>query len=331
MAGRALAFADAELIKLASKTFVPVAGDDWYQRRRQDDEGEFFRKVADQGPRKGAGGGTRQGIYCLTASGKLLAYKNALDASVMLDTLRQALRRWNALPAAERKPAALELPGPGNVDRDFARTPPEGGLILKCYTRILDRDDKGRYTRGTCKFSGGDRAARDHVWLTKSEWQSLLPTEPRAGERFATPAGIARRLLRFHLADNTRGEPDFWAPEDVRQSDLTWTVREVSDGAVELGLTGTALLATAADPKSAPRGYDVALAGRLRYDRAKKAITQLDIVAVGEHWGEGTYTKGARPGRTPLGVSFELCPGTEPADRVTPQAAREVGAYLAAR
>ena len=40
-----------------------------YQRRRQDAEGEFFRKVADQGPRKGKGGATRQGIYCFTASG----------------------------------------------------------------------------------------------------------------------------------------------------------------------------------------------------------------------------------------------------------------------
>ena len=48
-----LAFSDPEIIKLATEDFVPVTGDDWYQRRRQDAEGEFFRKVADQGPRKG--------------------------------------------------------------------------------------------------------------------------------------------------------------------------------------------------------------------------------------------------------------------------------------
>jgi hypothetical protein len=329
VAGRALAFADSEMSKLASKTFVPVAGDDWYQRRRQDDEGDFFRKVADQGPRKGVGGGTRQGIYCLTASGKLLAYKNSQDASVMLETLKQGLRRWDALPAAEREPGALKVAAPAKVDRDYARTPPDGGLVLKCYTRILDRDDKGRYARGTCEFSGGERAARDHAWLTKSEWQTLVPAEPRVGQRFAMPAGIARRLLRFHLADNTRGEPNYWSPDDVRKSDLRWTVRDVTDGALDLELAGTALLATEADPKAARRGYDVALRGGLRYDRAKKAITRLDIVAVGDHWGEGAFTTGARAGRTPLGVFIELSPGTEPADRIPPQAAREVRAYFA--
>ena len=52
---------------MAKEDFVAVSADDWYERRRQDAVGAFFRKVADQGPRKGAGGGTRQGIYCLTA------------------------------------------------------------------------------------------------------------------------------------------------------------------------------------------------------------------------------------------------------------------------
>src|SRR6478672_1245892 len=66
---------------MATEDFVPVTADDWYQRRRQDAEGEFFRKVADQGPRKGEGGSTRQGIYCLTAAGQLLNYKNAAHAA----------------------------------------------------------------------------------------------------------------------------------------------------------------------------------------------------------------------------------------------------------
>ena len=56
---------------MAQEQFVPVTADDWYQRRRQDAEGKFFRQVADQGPRKGQGGSTRQGIYVLTADGEL--------------------------------------------------------------------------------------------------------------------------------------------------------------------------------------------------------------------------------------------------------------------
>src|SRR5215211_689002 len=104
------------MIRLASKEFVPVSADDWYQRRRDDAEGEFFRKVADQGPRKGKGGSTRQGIYCFTASGKL------------------ALKRFEALPASEREPGSVKVPDHGKVDARYARTPPEGGLILRAYT-----------------------------------------------------------------------------------------------------------------------------------------------------------------------------------------------------
>src|SRR5262245_23879956 len=122
------------MIRLATDKFVPVSADDWYQRRRSDAEGEFFRKVADQGPRKGKGGSTRQGIYCFTASGKLLAYKNAQDAKVMLETVRQALKRFEALPEVERKAGAVKVPDHGKVDARYARTPPEGGHILRAYT-----------------------------------------------------------------------------------------------------------------------------------------------------------------------------------------------------
>jgi hypothetical protein len=307
-----------------------VAGDDWYQRRRQDAEGVFFRKVADQGPRKGAGGSTRQGIYCLTASGKLLAYKNAQDPTVMREVLELGLRRWKALPAEQRKAGAVKVPEHGKVDARYTRTPPAGGLILRSYTRILDREE-GKYVKGSCGFKGGDRPARDHVWLTKAEWQSLVPATPRKGQSVPMPAVITRRLVRFHLLDNTRGEPSSWRADDVRKANLTWTVTAVTDSEVIMELTGAALLAADADLKKASRGYDVALRGILRYDREKKIIVRLDLLGLGDHWGRSTFTPGNRPGRKPLGIAFEMVPGTSPADRIPPQAARDGGGYFAAR
>jgi hypothetical protein len=308
-----------------------VAGDDWYQRRRQDAEGAFFRKVADQGPRKGRGGSTRQGIYCLTAAGKLLAYRNARDPKVMRETLELGLKRFKALPADERRPGAVKVPPQGRVDARYARTPPAGGLILRGYTRILDRDDSKKLVKGTCAFTGGDRAARDHVWLTRGEWQSLVPAEPRKGQTAPMPAAITRRLVRFHLFDNTRGEPSYWRADEVRQSELTWAVTAVSGREVTMDLAGSALLSTEADTSKAKRGYDAALRGLLRYDREKKVITRLDLLALGEHWGRSTYTPGDRPGRKPLGIAFELVPGTSPAERIPPQAARRVSGYFAAK
>src|SRR5436305_9834012 len=112
------------MVRLASEDFIPVAGDDWYERRRNDDEGKFFRKVADQGPRKGEGGSTRQGIYVFTAAGKLLAFRNAQDPDVMRSVLAQGLKDWNKLPENERKAGAVKVPPLDKTDPNFHRPLP---------------------------------------------------------------------------------------------------------------------------------------------------------------------------------------------------------------
>ena len=51
MLDRASTFADEEIVALLKTRFVPVAIDQAYQRRQQDAEGEFYRRIAGQGPR----------------------------------------------------------------------------------------------------------------------------------------------------------------------------------------------------------------------------------------------------------------------------------------
>ena len=166
MAGRAFAFADPEIIRLAQTEFVPVSADDWYQRRRKDAEGEFFRKVASQGPRKGEGGGTRQGIYVLTADGELLAFKNAgQDVKVTLEQLRQGLQKWNALPASRRDAGAVKVEPHGKLDATYTRIVPEAGLVARVHARILDKTADG-YAKGVTEVGGGDKASRDFTSST---------------------------------------------------------------------------------------------------------------------------------------------------------------------
>src|SRR5207245_116652 len=122
-----------------------------------DEEGKFFRKVADRGPRKGEGGSTRQGIYCCTAEGKLLAYKNAgQDAAVMREVLRQGLAAWRKLPADQRRPGTPSIGETGASDKRYERTPPKNAIIVNVFTRILNRDSSGSWTGGSCPIEGAN-------------------------------------------------------------------------------------------------------------------------------------------------------------------------------
>src|SRR5262249_189409 len=58
-----------------------------------------------------------------------------------------------------------------------------------------------------------------------------------------------------------------------------------------------------------------------------KAIDRFDIVAVGDHWGQGPHTRRPRPGRQPLGGVFELASGKARADLGPPQAPPGSPAY----
>ena len=313
---------------MATEDFVSVTGDDWYQRRRKDAEGEFFLKIAEQGHRKGAGTNTRQGIYAFTADGEVLWAKNTgQDPHYTKTELKHALAQFQRLPAARRTPGAVTVPTHGPLDPNYTRTPPVGGLILKVNTRILDKKDSN-YTKGSCDRVGGAMSARDYLWLTKPEMQSLAPPSTEEGFTYDVSKKIAQRIARFHLVDNTRGEPLPWDAKDVRKCRMTLTATGGNAEFIELRLDGEALMASDADPAKAVNGYEVRLLGKLRYVLAKQTFDQFEVVAVGDHWGDGPFTQGARPGRNPLGVSFGLVTGDNPADRVPPQAARNQDDYF---
>jgi hypothetical protein len=163
--------------------------------------------------------------------------------------------------------------------------------------------------------------------LTEQEWKSLIPARPKKGESSPVPPAIAKRILRFHLVDNTRGEPGYWREKEIHDGRLSLSVEEATADGVELRLQGRALLATHADPARAQRGFDVSLLGHIHYDVAKKSIDRFDVLAIGTRWGANPWST-SRPGRTPLGIYFELARGGCPADRVPPQAARDWRMYV---
>lgn len=309
MADREFVFGNPEIQRLIIDNFVPVAADDWYQRRRKDAEGDFFRLVADQGPRKG--NSTRQGRYAFSASGELLGFNNNRSPERMLDMLNTSLEKFARLPKSD--PVSLA----GETDPKYTRTPPAGGLVLKAYTRCLNDDltHAGKAGTNTDTYRhNGFGAATDHLWITAAERQAVAANN--GGEPL--PESLVRRIARFHLVDSTRGEPPHWQPDELRSIELQAT----RSAGQTLSLTGKFHLATA----DGARGYEGQLRGTV--ERDGDTITRFDLVALGDHWGEGRYTRGARPGKTPLAVTFTLADLQKPADRIPPQGIRwEQGYY----
>lgn len=280
-------------------------------------EGEFIK--ANRHP---SGGNC---FVLTTPSGQKLAGGNGGGGARA--ALTAGLEKWKLLSEEERKalPAGKEFK-PLEADRC---TPPAGGLILRSHVRNLKKDDRGELaviTREDLKdrdlYPGWNpiytEPAHFNVWFTEAEWKSLVPAEPKKGASFPVPDALQKRLFRYHLVNGTFGLPGSWSLEQIRKGELTLTVEEVTP-ILRMRLQGAAQLTTDADPAKAQRGYDARVSGVLTYDAEKKAFTRFDVVAVGDYWG-GDYEGGRfkRPGRTPLGISFELVRGDNTIDRVPP-------------
>jgi hypothetical protein len=250
------------------------------------------------------------------------AFGQSPNGKALSTGLRDILAEYGKLPPEQRQPIDVTVADRERVDARYRRTPPPNGLIVTVYTRALDGNLGGELHVA----SGG--IGRDHLWLTKTEKQALMPLRPRRGERVAMPIAVAERLLRFHLVDNTRDEPTLWSRDHLRFMEMTLTVEDTVADRVQVRVEGAALLASVADIEDAELGYQARLLGSLRYNARTQEFERFDLLAFGNHWGEGPASHGARPGRTPLGIVFELATGTTPLDLVPPFAARYPREYF---
>ncbi len=287
MLDRESTFKDPEIVSLLKSRFIPVAIDQAYQRRQKDTEGDFYRKIAGQGPRNNFKG-TTQGLYLATASGQLLGYNNNRGGDRIRRMMKKALEGFEAPAAAVIKRS--------KVDARYNPKPPEEGLVVRVQSKVLGGYEK---TEDRWRKIFQDTLSRDNLWVTKEEQDALA-----AGR---IPPALQKRIARYHLVDNTRGEPPMWKADEIRSIEFS-----LKDGR----LRGSVHLETA----SGERGYKVSLLGHVEKKNGK--ITRFDLVARGDFWGEGTYTRGAPKGRFPLGASFTLADGSDIADGVPPQGSR---------
>jgi len=284
-------FADPQIVQLLKTRFVPVAIDQAYQRRQKDTEGDFYRKIAGQGPRNNFQG-TTQGFYIATPEGDLLLYNNNRDPAKVRRLMRQNLAAFESRQAN----SAVAVLKRTKIDPRYNVQLPEGGLVLRVRAKILDGFDP---TTDRWKRIFQNALSRDNLWISKAEHQALV--------HGTVPRSLQERIAQFHLVDNTRGEPPMWKSQEIRKVEFNLRNGE---------LTGSAHLETG----RGDRGYQAELMGFIETKDDK--VVRLDLVALGEFWGEGTYTQGAPAGKFPLAVSFTLADGSDTADAIPPQGSR---------
>jgi hypothetical protein len=292
-------FADENMLEVLRKDFIAVAIDQAYERRQQDAEGDYWRRIVDQSPRKGTKG-TTQGLYVVAPSGELLLFNNNRHPEKVLRLTKQVARDFASSDRAKIKATAIDS---GKVDTRYNPKPPEGGLVIRARAKVL-----GGYEATEDRWRKVMQSAlsRDNLWVTGTEHDLLAKGE--------LPAKLVRRLARYHLVDNTRGEPPLWRDDEVRSLQVERTGDRIH---------GSVSLAT----KDGKRGFEARLLGFVEVEKGR--ITRFDLVADGMFWGEGRYTRRAPEGRFPFAVSFTLADGSDIADAIPPQGSRGwVGGYL---
>jgi hypothetical protein len=203
------------------------------------------------------------------------------------------LEEFRALAGAERRPQ-LEDPTLAKPPRRPVPQPPPGGLVVRGFCTYLRRDPQaaGRFVKSREYYykENPDRWAAetqsDMLWLTRAEWQSLVPADPQPGGKSDVAPAIQRRFFSTIGIDYMEGSVNSLEPRETR---MTITVERITGEAIDLRLDGYASLGRALDesrreqPHS--RGCEVRVLGFVRYDRRREAIDRFDVVGVGEAWG----------------------------------------------
>ncbi len=273
---------------LLKEHFIPVAIDQAYQRRSKDEEGMFYRKLITANGRKITG--TTQGLYVGTANGQLLGSTNNRAPEKVLAMLKKAKTQFK--PVNTSVIQASENTGNWNPNLRY----PEGGFCARVNGKVLSGYEE---TDNKWRKLVQKAISRDNLWATKEEHDSL-----RKG---VFPVSLQKRIVRFHLVDNTRGEPPMWKEDEIVNLDM-----KLQNGKV----TGSVSLKS----KDGSRSYNAEILGFIEFK--SNTLSKFDLVAYGKYQGEGKYTKGAPKGKFPYAVSISLADGSDIADKIPPQGSR---------
>ena len=264
-------------------------------------------------------------MVVVTAGGDVVARQ---DVRLRKKELAPALAAYQKLSKDQRTPplpdASLAKPPQRPVPQ-----PPANGLVLRGYCTYMKRDDQGRFVRSGEYYykENPDRwmaeTQSDLLWLNEAEWKSLLPADPKPGDKSDFAAAIRKRLFSTIGIDYMEGSVN---SVPLRESTLTLTVEKSNDRQIILRMDGHAALgkefSDASRDKPETRGCELRVLGELAYDRGRQRIDRFDLAGTGRAWGNKMNYVGreVRLADHPwhYGIACELVTGDSPADFIPP-------------
>jgi hypothetical protein len=245
-------------------------------------------------------GDTAQGFYVIGADGKFYGWKNVHYAPEVLKFIDTALEAFRRNP-----PAPIHLTEE-QMTASFSRTPESSTSVVQVFTRISPPpagcDDLNR------------SVGRDYMWIYGDDVHALLSACDSA-DSFILPRNLVARLVRFHLIDNVRGEPDEWESKDVKQADFTAKFIGQDTLAKHVEFKGEYRQET----DNHRRGQQGTLYGKFDIVTATRKIEHFRAYGQATAWGESRFTPGAPKGKFAL-VTAMISANDRTADVIAPHA-----------
>ncbi|MCH7903196.1 MAG: hypothetical protein IH944_01360 [Armatimonadetes bacterium] len=224
------------------------------------------------------GGGTTQGFYILGPDGKRYNAGNFRGESRLHNFLNHGLVEYWADPPARVKVTEAQQ------EASWTKQLADDTTVLRVFSRIRPLPE-GAPQKNL-------QIGRDYMWLFADEIRQIVE---KSGRVFDLPQATALKIVRFHMLDFVRGEPDRWFLDEIKKMDFkvtriaedTYTIHGDFDCESANGKNGT-------------RGMVGTFDAAFTVDLKTMKCTKFRAWAEAEAWGDHRNTSGAPEGKFPL-------------------------------
>lgn len=290
---RRFTFKDPEIVRKLQTEFVPVTGDCKELQWGNSSEGMWFMDVVrrtkdtelrEQLKPQGDDGNTAQGLYICGPDGKSYGWFNSHYVEGVREFLDKGLAEFRRNP-----PAPVQISARGEAPW---MAPDSSTSVVRIFTRIRP------VPQGSDDLNNG--VGRDHFWILSDEVKEIASDVHDDGRQFQLPTNLVSRLVRFHLLDNVRGEPDLWQPAEVKQA--TFNARLMGrNGSTKCYEFNGVYAQRTSDNR---RGIQGTIEGRIDIADGGSKILHFRAYSQPVTWGESRFTPGAPPGRFNLAIAM---------------------------